>query len=88
MTFFITSGVDRWGMVEAISKNGGKLIIGDLMFALNIAIPLHSIGSLRALGSVILPIAANLPLLCYTLPDQNNWSALRSLYNTLNKLMS
>lgn len=61
MTFFITSGVDRWGMVEAISKNGGKLIIGDLMFALNIAIPLHSIGSLRTLGSVILPIAANLP---------------------------
>jgi hypothetical protein len=61
MTFFITSGVDRWGMVEAISRNGGKLIIGDLMFALNIAIPLHSIGSLRTLGSVILPIATNLP---------------------------
>jgi hypothetical protein len=61
MTFFVTSGVDRWGMVEAISNGGGKLIIGDLMFALNIPLALHSIDSLRNLGSIILPIAANLP---------------------------
>jgi hypothetical protein len=61
MTFFVTSGVDRCGMVEAISQGGGKLIIGDLMFALNIPMPLHSISSLKNLGSLVLPIAANLP---------------------------
>jgi len=48
-------------MVEAVSKNGGKLKVGELMFDLDIAIPLHSIGSLSSHGSVILPIAANLP---------------------------
>ncbi|NPV89068.1 quinate 5-dehydrogenase [Coprothermobacteraceae bacterium] len=61
MKFLVTSAVDRWGMLEGIHSYGGQLIIGDLMFALDVAVPLRTIGSLKAIGSLILPIAVRLP---------------------------
>ncbi|NPV89069.1 quinate 5-dehydrogenase [Coprothermobacteraceae bacterium] len=61
MTFLITSVVDRWGMTEAIVRNGGKIIVGDFMFALHMNIPIRSLATVKAIGSVVLPLALKLP---------------------------
>jgi hypothetical protein len=39
----MTSVMDRFGMAQAFYEEGARLIIGDLMFALNLPIPLHSL---------------------------------------------
>lgn len=57
----LVSGVDRFGMAEALNEQGGKVIYGDLMFAIGVDYPLRSLRSLAAFASVILPIIVNLP---------------------------
>ncbi|HHW58600.1 MAG TPA: quinate 5-dehydrogenase [Clostridia bacterium] len=57
----MTSVMDRFGMAEAFYEEGARLIIGDLMFALNIPIPLHSLRVVYFLSLIIVPIVARLP---------------------------
>jgi hypothetical protein len=57
----IPSAVDRFGMLEAFYARGANIVIGDLMFALGIPIPIHSIKVLRFLAYVLLPILTRLP---------------------------
>jgi hypothetical protein len=57
----IPSAVDRFGMAEAFYKHGANIIIGDLMFALGIPIPIHSINVLKLLAYTLLPILTRLP---------------------------
>lgn len=49
-------GVDRWGMAEAMTRLGAKVIFGDLMFALEVPIPIPSIRILKILAVSLLPI--------------------------------
>lgn len=55
------SAMDRFGMAEAIDTCGGNLIIGDLIFALGLEIPLYSLKSLHRIASILAPIVCQLP---------------------------
>lgn len=57
----ITSALDRYGMAEAIKQCGGKLTIGDLIFGLQLNVPLYSLDVLNFLSILLLPIASRLP---------------------------
>ncbi|MBE3579914.1 MAG: quinate 5-dehydrogenase [Caldanaerobacter subterraneus] len=57
----ITSAMDRYGMAKAFEEEGASLIIGDLMFALNVPIPLHSLRLVYFLSFIIVPVVVRLP---------------------------
>lgn len=57
----IALGVDRWGMTTSFVDAGYECVFGDLMFALGLPFPLHSIQSLKRLASIVMPIAGRLP---------------------------
>lgn len=57
----ITSAVDRWGMAKSFLDAHYDCIIGDLMFALGIAVPLRTERSVRILAAMLLPIISRLP---------------------------
>jgi hypothetical protein len=56
------SGMDRYGLAEALSQEGCKLLIGDMPFALGIPIPLSRLSTLRFLSVVMMPVLRRLPL--------------------------
>ena len=62
MTALLVSGVDRWGMADALWQHCAKVVYGDLMFGLGLPIPIRSIGTLRFLASLILPVIVRLPV--------------------------
>lgn len=57
----ITSAMDRYGMANAIKDLGGKLVIGDLMFALGVGIPIYTLKALQRIATCIAPIVCRLP---------------------------
>jgi len=57
----LVSAVDRFGMAEALPALGAIPIFGDLIFALGIPIPIHTLPQLRALAFTLLPIVCRLP---------------------------
>ncbi|MBS1718101.1 MAG: quinate 5-dehydrogenase [Armatimonadetes bacterium] len=61
-TTLLVSAVDRFGMAQALSDCGGKLIFGDLAFGIGIPIAMRSYSQVRLLGSIILPIVTKLPI--------------------------
>ncbi len=58
----VVCAVDRFGMGEAVAEQGGPVVFGDLMFGLGIPIPIRSIGTLRFLARLALPIIVQLPI--------------------------
>jgi hypothetical protein len=57
----VTAGVDRFGMAEALEETQCNLILGDLIFALGIPIPIRSVSSLANVARVLAPIISQLP---------------------------
>lgn len=55
------SGVDRFGMAEALSEAGCKMIFGDLIFGLSVPIAVRSMRQFKMLARAFLPIATKLP---------------------------
>lgn len=60
-TVLVVSGVDRFPMAEALRDTGCNLILGDLIFILNIPIELHSLEALDRVARVLAPIVVRLP---------------------------
>lgn len=58
----VTAGVDRYGSALSFDEAGYEIIFGDLGFALGIPIPIRSLGGLRTLARILMPIAGRLPL--------------------------
>ncbi|NMA94778.1 MAG: quinate 5-dehydrogenase [Clostridiales bacterium] len=58
---FIVSAMDRLGMAESFAEFDSQLIIGDLMFALGIPIPIYNIRTLHNIANVIMPVISRLP---------------------------
>lgn len=58
---FIVPGIDRYGMAEGFQNIGCQLVLGDLMVALGINIPIKSLKMLDRIASVIAPVACRLP---------------------------
>lgn len=60
-TALLVSGVDRFGLAEALDAAGCRMIIGDLIFSIGIPIPIRSLATLRFLAALLLPIISQLP---------------------------
>jgi hypothetical protein len=56
-----TTAVDRYGLAKALVGAGCDVTFGDLMFALDVPIPLHSLRSIHILAVIIMPILTRLP---------------------------
>ena len=57
----VTSGLDRFGMAESLEHCGADMVLGDLIFALGIKIPINSLKGLCRVAAVAAPIACRLP---------------------------
>lgn len=58
----LTAAVDRYGMTLAFFEKGYEVVCADLMFALDIPIPVRSLSGLKRLGKMLLPIVGRLPI--------------------------
>jgi len=61
MKCLLVSGIDRWGMAEALAEIGLDVIYGDMIFALKINHPIRSINELNMWGALLLPIMTKVP---------------------------
>lgn len=59
---FMTLGVDRFGMAQAVAEVSDRVVYGDLMFALGLPIPITSLRQLRVLARLLLPVIGLLPV--------------------------
>ncbi len=57
----MVSAVDRFGMAEALHELGCEILFGDLIFGLNLPIPIHTMGSFKVLAKMILPVVTKMP---------------------------
>lgn len=57
----VVSGVDRFGIAEALWEAGCRTTYGDLIFAMGIPIPIRSLAALRLLAWLLLPVISQLP---------------------------
>ena len=55
------SSVDRYGMAEAFAQAGARVVFGDFYFALGLPIPMRSLGTVKLLAAVLLPVMTKLP---------------------------
>ena len=59
---FMPFSIDRLGLAEAVSDVTDEITFGDLMFALDIPIPVRGLRNLRRWARMLLPIISYLPL--------------------------
>jgi hypothetical protein len=57
----LTMGAERWGMTRAFLDAGYACVFGDLMFGLDLPLPLRSERVVRRLAALMLPVAGRLP---------------------------
>jgi hypothetical protein len=57
----VTSAVDRWGLAEALHDAGCDMVFGDLIYALDIPIPIRNWTVLKVLIRTVAPIVVMLP---------------------------
>jgi hypothetical protein len=58
----VLAGVDRPGMAEVFPELGAKAVYGDLLFAVGVPVPLHSLGQVKLLAAICLPVLRLLPM--------------------------
>ncbi len=57
----IVLGVDRWGLSKSFVEAGYETVFCDMMFALDIPIPIRSMPGLRRLAALLIPIVTLFP---------------------------
>ncbi len=57
----LMSAMDRLGMAQAFEKAGCKMTYGDLLYVLNLPVPLNSLNKLAAVARVLAPLVGQLP---------------------------
>jgi len=60
-TAFLTTGCNRWGLLQALEASGFSVVNGDLMFGLGLPVPVRSKKSVKTLAAMLLPIVGRLP---------------------------
>lgn len=60
-TALIMTGSDRWGLTRSFLDAGFKCTFGDMLFSLDIPIPLHTDKQIKVLAALLLPLATRLP---------------------------
>jgi hypothetical protein len=56
-----TTAVDRYGLAKALVEAGCDVTFGDLMFALDVPIPIRSLRTIHVLAALLLPVLTRLP---------------------------
>jgi hypothetical protein len=56
------SGADRFGLAEALTAVGCRIVYGDLVFTVGLPLPLHSLEALGRVAKVLAPVICRLPL--------------------------
>lgn len=59
---FVPVAVDRAGLAEAVAEVSDRIVIGDLMVALGVPIPLYGIPAYKRVARIMLPIVSHFPL--------------------------
>ena len=59
---FVPVAVDRQGLAEAVAEVSGKLVVGDLMVALGVPIPIYGIPAFKHVARVMLPFVSYFPM--------------------------
>lgn len=54
--------VDRFGLAEGLINAGCEMMYGDMIFCLNIPIPLYRLKTIDRLARIIIPIMINVPI--------------------------
>jgi hypothetical protein len=57
----VMTGADRWGLTRSFLDAGFACTFGDLLFSLDIPIPLHTDKQIKILAALLLPVATRLP---------------------------
>ncbi len=57
----LVSGLDRFGMAEAVASRCPSVVFGDAIFALGWPMPLRSLSALNTAATLLLPIVTRLP---------------------------
>ncbi|MCC5912116.1 MAG: quinate 5-dehydrogenase [Clostridiaceae bacterium] len=79
-TTLITCALDRFGIAEAIDKEEGKLIIGDLIFALGLDLPIYKLQNIQKIAKAIAPIVCKLPFkMLYPTGNKQNQNILNKI---------
>ena len=58
---FVVSGADRWGMSRSFIDAGYECTFGDIMFGLGMPVALHTVGQLKTLAGILMPVVGRLP---------------------------
>lgn len=59
---FVPVAVDRLGLAEAVAGVSERVVLGDLMVALGVPIPIHGLPSFKRLARVMLPLVSHFPM--------------------------
>jgi hypothetical protein len=59
---FVPVAVDRQGLAEAVQEVTDRMVIGDLMVALGIPIPLNGVKSFKRVARIMLPFVSYFPM--------------------------
>ncbi|KAA3644602.1 MAG: quinate 5-dehydrogenase [Chloroflexi bacterium] len=58
---FVSTGADRWGITASLVEAEYDVVYGDLMFGLDIPIPLRSHTAVKRAAAIVMPIAGRMP---------------------------
>ena len=71
----VSSAADRYNMTKAIIDSGADVIIGDIIFALGLPIPLKKLETFKRVADILMPIFSKLPFkLLYPVGNKQNES--------------
>jgi hypothetical protein len=57
----VMTGSDRWGLTRSFLDAGFACTFGDMLFSLELPIPLHTEKQIKTLAALVLPLATRLP---------------------------
>ncbi len=72
--------VDRFGLAEGLIEAGCDMVFGDLIFCLNIPIPLYQLKTLDKIARIMIPVLAQLPIK-YLYPTGKKQETSNQKYN-------
>lgn len=61
-TAFLVAGITRYGMTESFVQSGYTCVFGDLMFGLDVPVPIRSLAAMNRLARVLMPVVGRMPL--------------------------
>lgn len=74
----VTCAMDRFGLAQSLEQNGCEMTYGDLIYILNLPIPLKSLHTLALIARIVVPVIRLLPFrMLYPTGDKQEGSRPR-----------